>query len=138
MIHSHNGALYSWNKIMRSVQFTLSVISDSLWPHEPQHTRPPCPSPTPGVHPNAWPNHVQFLFPFCHKGGVICISEVVDISPGNLDSSLCFLQPSVSHNERREVKSKGKKEKYTRLNAEFQRIARRDKKAFFRDQKRMR
>ena len=34
---------------------------------------------------------------FCHKGGVICISEVIDISPGNLDSSLCFLQPSVSH-----------------------------------------
>ena len=31
------------------------------------------------------------------KGGVICISEVIDISPGNLDSSLCFLQPSVSH-----------------------------------------
>ena len=34
---------------------------------------------------------------FCHKGGVICISEVIDISPGNLDSSLCFFQPSVSH-----------------------------------------
>ena len=33
----------------------------------------------------------------CHKGGVICISEVIDISPGNLDSSLCFLQTSVSH-----------------------------------------
>ena len=31
------------------------------------------------------------------KGGVICISEVIDISPGNLESSLCFLQPSVSH-----------------------------------------
>ena len=34
---------------------------------------------------------------FCHKGGVICISEVTDISPSNLDSSLCFLHPSVSH-----------------------------------------
>ena len=33
----------------------------------------------------------------CHKGGVICISEVIDISPGNLESSLCFIQPSVSH-----------------------------------------
>ena len=32
----------------------------------------------------------MFLFTFCHKGGVICISEVIDISPGNLDSSLCF------------------------------------------------
>ena len=38
----------------------------------------------------------EFLFTFCHKGGVNCISEVIDISPGNLDSSLCFLQPSVS------------------------------------------
>ena len=36
--------------------------------------------------------------------------------------------------KRREVKSKGKKEKYTHLNAEFQRIARRDKKAFLSDQ----
>ena len=34
---------------------------------------------------------------FCHKGGVICISEVTDISPSNLDSSLCFLHPNVSH-----------------------------------------
>ena len=38
-----------------------------------------------------------FLFTFCHKGGVICISEVIDISPSNVDSSLCFFQPSVSH-----------------------------------------
>ena len=37
------------------------------------------------------------IFIFCHKGGVICISEVIDISPGNLDSSLCFFQSSVSH-----------------------------------------
>ena len=33
----------------------------------------------------------------CHKGGVICVSEVTDVSPGNPDSSLCFIQPSVSH-----------------------------------------
>jgi len=32
------------------------------------------------------------------KATYICISEVIDISPSNLDSSLCFLQPSVSHN----------------------------------------
>ena len=36
-----------------SGQFSLSVISDSLLSHEPQHARPPCPSPTPGVHPNS-------------------------------------------------------------------------------------
>ena len=36
-----------------SVQFSRSVVSNSLWPHESQHARPPCPSPTPGVHPNS-------------------------------------------------------------------------------------
>ena len=34
------------------VQFSRSVVSDSLWPRALQHARPPCPSPTPGVHPN--------------------------------------------------------------------------------------
>ena len=36
-----------------SVQFSRSVVSDSLRPHESQHARSPCPSPTPGVHPNS-------------------------------------------------------------------------------------
>ena len=40
-------------KSASSVQFSHSVVSDSLWPHEPQHARPPCPSPTPGVHSNS-------------------------------------------------------------------------------------
>ena len=34
---------------------------------------------------------------FYHKGGVICISEVIDVSLGNLDSSLCYIQPGISH-----------------------------------------
>ena len=38
-----------------SVQFSRSVMSDSLQPHELQHARPPCPSPTPRVHPNPCP-----------------------------------------------------------------------------------
>ena len=38
-----------------SVQFSHSVMSDSLQPHESQHVRPPCLSPTPGVHPNSCP-----------------------------------------------------------------------------------
>ena len=37
------------------VQFSRSVVSNSLWPHELQYARPPCPSPTPGVHPNSCP-----------------------------------------------------------------------------------
>ena len=36
-----------------SVQFSHSVMSDSLWPHESQYARPPCPSPSPGVYPNS-------------------------------------------------------------------------------------
>ena len=39
-----------------SVQFSRSVLSDSLRPHEPQHARPPCPSPTPRVHSNSRPS----------------------------------------------------------------------------------
>ena len=39
-----------------SAQFSHSVASISLWPHEPQHARSPCPSPTPGVHPNPCPS----------------------------------------------------------------------------------
>ena len=48
---SHQGS----PTVIISVQFSLSVVSDSLRPHEPQHARPPCPSPTPGVHPNPCP-----------------------------------------------------------------------------------
>ena len=39
-----------------SVQFSCSVMSDSLWPHELQHARPPCPSPTHGVYLNSCPS----------------------------------------------------------------------------------
>ena len=38
-----------------SVLFSHSVMSNSLQPHEPQHARPPCPSPTPGVYSNSCP-----------------------------------------------------------------------------------
>ena len=44
-----------------SVQFSCSLMPDSLWPCELQHTRPPCPSPTPRVHPNPHP-----LCQWCH------------------------------------------------------------------------
>ena len=39
----------------KTVQFSHSVVSNSLRPHEPKHARPPCPSPTPGVYPNSCP-----------------------------------------------------------------------------------
>ena len=42
--------------IFRSVQLSHTVVSDSLRPHESQHARPPCPSPTPGVHSDSCPS----------------------------------------------------------------------------------
>ena len=42
-------------KSLSLVQFSRSIMSDSLWPHGLQHTRPPCPSPTPGVYSNSCP-----------------------------------------------------------------------------------
>ena len=49
-------------KELASVQFSsVAVVSDSLWPHESQHARPPCPSPTPGVYSNSYP-----LSRWCH------------------------------------------------------------------------
>ena len=43
-------------RIFSSVQFSRSVLSNSLRPHESQHARPPCPSPTPGVHSDSRPS----------------------------------------------------------------------------------
>ena len=48
-----SGPITSWQidvETIRSDQISCSVVSDSLRPHESQHTRPPCPSPTPRVH----------------------------------------------------------------------------------------
>ena len=46
------------------VQFSHSVMSDSLRPHESQHTRPPCPSPIPEVHPNSC--SIESVMPASH------------------------------------------------------------------------
>ena len=64
-----------------SVQFSGSVMSNSLRLHEPQHTRPPCPSPTPGVHPNPCP-----LSRWCHptiSSSVIPFSSCLQSSPAS-------------------------------------------------------
>ena len=55
-----------------SVQFSHSVMSDYLWPHEPQYTRPPCPSQTPGVHSIPCP-----LSRWCHP---TILSSVIPFS----------------------------------------------------------
>ena len=58
---SHEVPPFTWKFFFSSVQFSSSVVSDSLWPHESQHGRPPCPSPTPGVYSNSCP-----LSQWCH------------------------------------------------------------------------
>ena len=52
-----------------SVQFSHSVVSDSLRPHESQHARPPCPSPTSGVHSNSCPSS-QWCHPAISSSGI--------------------------------------------------------------------
>ena len=69
---------------LSSVQFSRWVMSDSLWPHELEHTRPPCPSPTPGVHLNSRPSSR-----WCHPA---ISSSVVPFSscPQSLPASESF------------------------------------------------
>ena len=69
--------------IFSSVQFSRSVVSDSLWPHESQHARPPCPSSTPGVYSNSCPSR------WCHP---TISSSVVPFSscPQSLPASGSF------------------------------------------------
>ena len=54
-------------KLFSSVQFSHSVVSDSLRPHEPQHTRPPCPSPTPSP---PKPMSIELMMPSNHP--ILC------------------------------------------------------------------
>ena len=67
-----------------SVQFSCSVVSDSLRPHESQHARSPCPSPTPGVHSDSCPSSQ-----WCHPA---TSSSVVPFSscPQSLPASESF------------------------------------------------
>ena len=54
--------IHFYNQYLSSVQFSCSVVSNSLRPHELQHARPPCPSPTPRVHSNSRPSS-QWRYP---------------------------------------------------------------------------
>ena len=72
------------HSIFSSVQFSRSVVSDSLWPHESQHARPPCLSPPPGVHSDSRPSS-----PWCHPA---ISSSVIPFSscPQSLPASKSF------------------------------------------------
>ena len=77
------GTFYKNHKVSVS-QFSRSVVSDCLQPHESQHARPPCPSPTPGVYPDSCP-----LSWWCHS---TILSSVVPFSscPQSLSASGSF------------------------------------------------
>ena len=74
----------SFYVVFSSVQSSCSVVSDSLQPHESQHARPPCPSPSPGVHSDSRPSR-----PWCHPA---ISSSVVPFSscPQSLPASESF------------------------------------------------
>jgi len=78
-----NTAVYLIFLNCSSVQFSRSVMSDSLWPHESQHARPPCPSPTPGVHWDSRPSS-QWYHPAIS-------SSVVPQSPKECSIHMCIL-----------------------------------------------
>ena len=63
-----------------STQFSHSVVSDSLLPHESQYARPPCPSPTPGVYSNSCP-----LSWWCHPATCLITSKCAQSC-----STLCY------------------------------------------------
>ena len=76
--------LHNCSMRFSSVQFSRSVVSDSLRSHESQHARPPCPSPTPGVHSDSRPSS-----PWCHP---TVSSSVIPFSfcPQSLPASESF------------------------------------------------
>ena len=73
-----------------SVQFSCSVMSDSLWPHGLQHARSPCPSPTPGVYSNSCP-----LSQWCHPTIYLIICHPLLLLPSVFPSIRVFSYESV-------------------------------------------
>ena len=73
------------------MQFSLSVVSNSLRPHESQHTRPPCPLPTPGAHSNSCPK--SLVMPSNHL--ILCCPLL--LLPSTFPSIRVFFNESVLH-----------------------------------------
>ena len=72
---------FPWTLFFKSIQFSLSVVSDSLSPHGLQHTRLPCPSPTPGACSNSCPSSQ-----WCHptiSSSVFPFSACLQSSPAS-------------------------------------------------------
>ena len=76
------------------VQFSRSVVSNSLWPHELQYARPPCPSPTPGVHWDSRPSS-QWWHPAISSSVVLLLLPPIppSIRVFSNESTLCMRWP---------------------------------------------
>ena len=85
---------FGQNRFISSVQFSCSVVSNSLQPHESQHARPPCPSLTPGVHSDSCPSSQ-----WCHpaiSSSVVPFSSCPQSLPASVfsnESTLCVRWP---------------------------------------------
>ena len=79
------------DKMDASVQFSHSVMSNSLRPHEPQHARTPCPSPTPRVYPN--PMSTESIMPSNHL--ILC--RPLLLLPSIFPSIMVFSNESALH-----------------------------------------
>ena len=89
VVVSKSGEAY-WN-VKFSVQFSHSVVSDSLWPHGLQHTRPPCPSPTPRAYSYSCP-----LSRWCHPTVYILCHPLL-LPPSIFPSIRVFSNELVPH-----------------------------------------
>ena len=77
-----NNKILPYKETVVGIQFSRSVVSDCLWPHELQHTRLPCPSPTPGVYLNSCP-----LNQWCHpaiSSSVVPFSSCLQYFPASV------------------------------------------------------
>ena len=82
---SFNDLPFSYIHKIRSDQISCSVVSNSLWPHESQHARPPCPSPTPRVHSDSRPSSQ-----WCHPAISSSVVPFSSFSPQSLPASESF------------------------------------------------
>ena len=93
--------------VFSSVQFSHSVVSNSLWPHGSQHARPPCPSPIPGVYsnscPSSWWCHLAIsssIIPFAScpqslpASGSFPMSQLFTWGGQSIGVSACYSSPN--------------------------------------------
>ena len=97
MNHSTPG-LPVYHHLLEFTQTHIHRVGDAIQPSHPLSSPSP-PAPNLSQHQSLfqWVNSSHEVAKVLPLGWFTCISEVVEISPGNLDSSLCLIQPSISH-----------------------------------------